>query len=155
MGSGKIEFRIGGIDFCGEGEEKWVASQLDKILEKAPDLLEIAPTNGGENDNGGDSGNDSGGGAPAGQSTKLSLPNFLKTKNAKSQVERFLATAEWITLRGTKMLTTKDVTSALKDSHQSRLGNPADCLNQNVKKGHCEKDGKSFFVTPDGRKSVG
>jgi hypothetical protein len=49
---------------------------------------------------------------------------------------------------------TGDVTKALKGAHQSRIGNPADCLNQNVQKGYCEKDGGEFFVTDDGKQSL-
>lgn len=34
MAVGKISFSIGTIDFSSEGEEQWVADQLDKILSK-------------------------------------------------------------------------------------------------------------------------
>jgi len=51
-------------------------------------------------------------------------------------------------------LTTGDVSKALKDSNQSRLGNPSQCLNDNVSKGYCEKDGKQFFVTQEGKVSL-
>ena len=36
-----------------------------------------------------------------------------------------------------------------------KLSNPSDSLNSNVGKGYCEKDGKHFFVTPEGRQSLG
>lgn len=49
---------------------------------------------------------------------------------------------------------TSDVTKALKDSNQTRLGNPSDSLNQNVTKGYCEKDGKEFYVTEEGKNSL-
>ncbi len=84
----------------------------------------------------------------------MSLAKFLDQKNAaKKQVERFLATAEWLTIRGTAKMSTGDVTKALKDSHLPRLANPSDCLNKNVSKGYCEKDGRKFFVTPRRPKS--
>jgi hypothetical protein len=150
-GSAKIEFKLGGIDFSGEGEEKWVASQLDKILERAPELLTNASAPADE-DLKQDAG---GGGAPPGEQN-VTLAKFLQQKTAgSSQVRRFLATAEWLTIRGNKRPTTSDVSKALKDNHQNRLANPADCLNKNVSKGYCEKDGKKFFVTPEGRKSLG
>jgi len=69
-------------------------------------------------------------------------------------VKRFLATADWIRLRGESELTTSKVSKALLDNHQKRLGNPADCLNQNVRKGHCEKKGDGFFITPEGFKEL-
>jgi len=79
----------------------------------------------------------------------------LREKNASTnQVRKFLATAVWLHARGKKRLSTADVTRALKDSNQTRLGNPADCLNKNVAKGHCEKDGKDFFVTSEGSASL-
>jgi hypothetical protein len=55
------------------------------------------------------------------------------------------------------MLTTSSVVKALSANNQPRLGNPADTLNQNVKKGFCEKrkDGTSFFITPEGLHSLG
>jgi hypothetical protein len=43
----------------------------------------------------------------------------------------------------------------LKNAHQTKLTNPANSLNQNVSKGHAEKDGGSFFVTDPGRTSLG
>ncbi len=48
-----------------------------------------------------------------------------------------------------------DVVKALKESQQSRMGNPSEVLNQNIHKGHCERDGKEFFVTQEGRDSFG
>ncbi len=149
MGTAKIEFKLGGIYFSGEGDEAWVASQLDKILDKAPELLGTAPPDDDpENklpreDNGG------------GDAEVGSLAKYLQTKNAATnQMKRFLATAEWLNLRGQSRPATSDVTKALKDNHQSKLSNPADCLNKNVKKGNCEKAGKQFFVTSEGRKSL-
>jgi len=153
MGSGKIEFKLGGIDFCGEGEEKWVASQLDKVLDRASELLAIAPAPPAAS-NGGSNGEQDP--PPAQGDANVSLAKFLDQKNAaKKQVERFLATAEWLSIRGTAKMSTGDVTKALKDNHQPRLANPSDCLSKNVSKGYCEKDGRKFFVTPEGRKSLG
>ena len=157
MGTGKIEFKLGTIDFSGEGEEKWLAAQLDKVLENAADLLAVttSETEGedeGDVENGGDDP------APSGSSNGKSMPlaKYLQSCGATSnQIKRFLATAEWLTLRGTSKPTTREVSKALKDNHQPKLSNPADCLNKNVAKGHCEKDGKQFFVTPDGRKTLG
>jgi hypothetical protein len=81
-----------------------------------------------------------------------SLASFIKSKKGeKNQNTRFLATASWLSGRSQDPLTAKAVAKALADHNQRRLANPADCLNQNVRKGFCEKrkDG-SFFVTPEG-----
>jgi hypothetical protein len=82
------------------------------------------------------------------------LATHLKAMGATTnQVSKFLATAIWLHDKGTAKLSTSDVTKALKDSSQSRLTNPAECLNKNVAKGYCEKDGKQFYVTEEGRNS--
>lgn len=151
MSDTKIQVKIGAIEFSGEGEKEWLAAQLDKLLAHAPKLLANAidaPTAGKDN-----------GQAPIQEDSGIAsktLVAFLQEKNATTvQVRKFLATAVWLESKGNKRLDTRDVVHALKDANQSRLGNPADCLNQNVGKGFCEKDGGAFFVTVEGKKSLG
>lgn len=152
MGNAKIEFTIGGISFSGEGEDTWLTTQLDKIIEKAPDLIKIAPISQAEVT--GDISGKAGMGEEAIIAQKT-LPNFLREKNAQSeQVKKFLATAVWLHARGSTRLSTGDITRALRESNQTRLGNPSDCLNKNVAKGYAEKDGKQFFVTEEGKASI-
>jgi hypothetical protein len=154
MADAKIHFKLGGIEFEGEGEKDWIAQQLDKILEKAPKLVALAPI-------GGTGGGSGGGRTPMGpdpqdpQIAAKTLAVFLKEKNAtRNQVKKCLATAIWLEAKGKQRMTTSDVTKALKDSNQTRLSNASDCLNQNVTKGYCEKDGKEFFVTDEGKSSL-
>jgi hypothetical protein len=157
MAEAKIEIKVGAFSFTGEGTEKWLSGELDKLLTKLPELVEIAlPEDGG----GEDAGAGAGAAAAAAKKTgKLgSLPNFLKDKNATTnQVKKFLATAVWLhDTTGKDRITTGDVTKALKNASQNKLTNPSDALNQNVGKGHAEKDGDSgFFVTEPGRTSLG
>jgi hypothetical protein len=63
--------------------------------------------------------------------------------------------ASWLSSRGDDPLAATAVSKALSDHHQKKLANPADCLNRNVSKGHCEKrkDG-SFFITPEGLEAL-
>jgi hypothetical protein len=153
MSESKIEIKIGQVSFSGQGEPDWVAKQLDKILAQAEKLIQLAPAEqqGGET-----------GGAGAHKAMgkdaaigKKTLPAFLQEKSATTkQVKKFLATAVWLESKGQSRLSTGDVTKALSDANQKRLGNPADCLNQNVSKGYCEKDGKQFFVTDEGKASL-
>ena len=148
----KVQFKLGTIEFSGEGEEGWLATQLDKLLSNAPDLLKLAPA-------ASDQDAVTAGTRQQGEydeiSQNVSLGAFLKTKNAgSSQVNRFLATAIWLTGRGNKTPSTSDVTKALAENHQPKLKNAADSLNQNVGKGFCEKKGKQFFVTPQGLESM-
>lgn len=85
-----------------------------------------------------------------------SLASHIKAKKGdKNQNNRFLATAHWLASRSETSLTSKAVAEALSHHNQKRLANPADCLNQNVRKGFCEKrkDG-SFFITPEGLEAL-
>jgi len=92
----------------------------------------------------------------AGAKFTQSLAAYLSAQQAgTNQVKRFLATADWLRRKGVPALSTAAVSKALKDNHQSKLGNPSDCLNQNVAKGFAEKDGKDFYITPEGLKSLG
>jgi hypothetical protein len=38
MAEAKIEIKVGAVSFSGEGESKWLAEQLDKILTCVPQL---------------------------------------------------------------------------------------------------------------------
>ncbi len=86
---------------------------------------------------------------------ETSLASHIRSKGADiSQVLRFLVTADWLRLRG-QPLSTGTIAKALQDNHQSRLANPADCLNKNVAKGNCEKTKDGFFITPEGLRELG
>lgn len=140
---------MSGINFAGEGDQTWLSQQLDKVIATAQKLPPSSRSKSPKPSSGGES---------KVEDFTTSLASYLKEKNAGSnQVLRFLVTADWIRMRHhTTNLNTSAITKALKDHQQSRLGNPADSLNKNVSKGHCEKaaDG-SFFITPDGLDSLG
>jgi hypothetical protein len=151
MSESKIEIKIGQITFLGQGDQEWLAKQMDKVLAQAEKLIKLAPASSDDEDA-------NVGNKPIGKDSsiaKKTLPAFLQEKNAtRSQVKKFLATAVWLEAKGQKRIQTVDVTKALKEANQTRIGNPADSLNKNVSKGHCEKDGKQFFVTDDGKSSL-
>ena len=146
MGDSKIEIKIGQIQFSGQGEQEWIAKQLDKILAQAEKLIQLAPTPDGD---------ESGDSDPAHKPmkadsaiSKKTLPAFLMEKGATTnQVKKFLATAVWLEAKGKNRMTNKDVTEALRVSNQTKLKNAALCLIRNTSKGLCEKDGNQFFVT--------
>jgi hypothetical protein len=151
MANAKIELTLGSITFSGEGEETWVSDQFDKILEKAPGLIKIVPET---------QATSQAAVTVSEQVSKLSddtissqtLPNFFKANDVpKSGFKKFLATAIWLHAKGANRLSVGDVTQALRDSNQTRLSNPSDCLNYNVTKGFIERDGRQFFVTPEGK----
>lgn len=151
MADAKIEVKAGAFSFTGEGTEKWLSGELEKVLAKIPELVEVPPAEPAGDDHR----------TPGGSKRKRelgTLAQFLKEKNAvANQVKRFLATAIYLhDTTGKNRLTTKEVRNALSTANQPKLGNPASCLNQNVGKGHAEKDGSSgFFVTEAGRTSIG
>lgn len=154
MSDSKIQIKVGIVEFSGEGNQEWLATQLDKILAKVPELLKIelaSPVKGTNAGSAGAANNGHTGEKPA------NLATYLKDKNATSnQVKKFLATAAYLQLNGKNRLSTTDVSNALRDAKQTKLNNASDCLNQNIKKGHCEKDGaKQFFVTSNGFTELG
>lgn len=154
MSDSKIEIKIGEIAFSGEGTQDWLSEQLDKILDRAKDLMSIMPSKGAMGT--GNAGNEEANLSGHNEISSKPLAVWLKSKNAETvQTIKFLATAVWVEAKGKKRIKTSDVTSALKNANQKRLGNPSDCLNQNVTKGFCEKDGNEFYVTEEGKRSLG
>ena len=147
MAEAKIEIKVGGVSFAGEGTETWLSSQLDKMLKHLPDLVKTVPAE--------DLREQSAAGVQ--KKNQGTLASFLNSKNAKSnKTRKFLATALWLQNGGKKRLTTSEVTKALDDNSQGNVGkNPAQCLVNNVKQGFCEKDGKQFYVTDEGRDEIG
>jgi hypothetical protein len=150
MADSKISFSFGNLTFSGEGEEKWLGAQLEKIISAAKDFgitnATKTPT---------DKFLDADESWEAGD-FKETLAAYLRDKKAENnQNRRFLVTADWLRRKGKTPLTASAVSKALKDNQQKRLGNPADCLNKNVGKGFCEKTGNGFFITPDGLQSIG
>jgi hypothetical protein len=139
----KIEIKLNDFAFSCEGEEKWVTEQLDKILGRLKELQELSKKGGKNKD----------GSAIEGENEigKLPLATYLRSKNATTnQIRKFLAVAAWLHSKGSKRISTSDITKNLRENNQQRLTNATECLNNNVRKGFCEKEGGQFFVTEDG-----
>ena len=152
MSESKIKIKIGSIEFSGEGDSSWLEKQLDKIIEKAPDMLKIAPVetpqSNGETVHHQPIGSDP-------EIAKKALGTYLQEKNATSnQNKKFLTTAIWLESKGKNRLKTADITQALRDASQKKLNNASLNLIGNVKQGYCEKDGDQFYVTDEGKKSI-
>lgn len=146
----KIRIKVGAVEVDYEGAEAFLNKKLPDLISQLSTLAEQVPE---ANDGGGGSG---GGGGGAGGGGKVgTLASFLKeAKVGNSATKRFLATAEWLHRKGTKELKTSDVTTAIRTNHQTRLGNASQCLNNNVNSGFCEKHGKTFYVTDEGRATL-
>ncbi len=151
MADARIEIKVGAVSFSGEGEGKWLSEQLDKIIEKLPQLSSVVPAV-QENDE-----TDDAQGPKLKKSNVGTLASFLAAKNAKTKKTRkFLATALWLhESTGARRIGTGDVTKALSQHSQGSVGNASQCLVQNNKSGFTAKDGKQFYVTPEGRSEIG
>ena len=153
MADAKLEIKVGTISFTGEGAENWLAQQLDKVLAKLPELLEVRPGDEDEVLRGKKEAAKSD--AVTHHSTKkgTTLAAFLKEKKATSnQARKFLATALWLhDSKDMKRVATADVTKTLNEHNQGKLTNPGQCLINNNKQGMVVRDGKEFYVTEEGR----
>lgn len=153
MTDAKISVKVGHLEFSGEGEKQWLEKQLDKILGKAEELIELAPPSQGSG-----AGEGGAGQQPMGSDSEIAkkpLGSYLKEKGATSdQTKKFLVTSIWLEAKGQSRLKPGDVSKALKDNNQTRLGNTSQCLANCVKKGHCERDGNQFYVTQEGKDAV-
>jgi hypothetical protein len=151
MSTTKIEVSVGAVSFSGEGDQAWLAEQLDKVLKAAPELSRVPAKSASTSHS---ASADSPAVDPA--NFTVSLSSYIKEKGGENnQVDRFLITADWLRRRGVSNLATAAVSKALTDNHQKRLANPADCLNKNVSKGLCEKTETGFYITPEGLKKLG
>ena len=140
----KIRIKIDGVEVDYEGPEAFLDKKLCKLISDVSTLAKQAPVGSGasnlrENTE---------------RRTSSTLASFLKEKKANSHNDRFLATAQWLHEKGLELIKTNDVTKALQDSKQKKLSNASECLNRNVHKGYCEKMGKGFFVTDEGREAL-
>lgn len=151
MADAKIEIKVGEVSFVGEGTEAWLAAQLENVIKHLPDLVKVTPPPPPP------PGDQHGGAHHRAQKpgARGTLADFLSTHGKKSQTRKFLATAVWLDPDGSKRLTTREVTDALKNARQGKLTNAAQALNDNVAQGFCEKDGGQFYVTDKGRNEMG
>jgi hypothetical protein len=153
MGQGKIALTVGSLSFSAEGDEEWLSKQLLKFVEAVPTLRKAAGERAEQGDGGGD---DTGAGDAAATGAAGTLLSRIKAYKAETNhTKRFLATAYWLKSRGENDLSTAKVTKALSDAHQRKLSNPAQCLNSNVSKGYCEKQGSGFYITAEGLTALG
>lgn len=136
----RIRIKIGTIEIDYEGNEAYLNSDLFELIDKILEAKEKLPQYSEMEDHMED------------QGVVGTLVSYLNSVNGnQTHNRRFLATANWLHMKGANNVKTNDVTTALKDNHQSIPSNPSDCLSQNISKGYCEKQGEGFYVTPDGK----
>lgn len=147
MAEAHLAIEIGTMKLNAEGTESWVDAKLDTFITQVKELG-IHPSYPAKMN-----GNGTNKVETPGEVGPLAI--FLKDVNAgTSQNKRFLATAVWLKRQGQTTIQSASVVKALAEAQQQRLGNPADILNQNVKKGFCVKAGEGFYVTPEGEESL-
>lgn len=150
------EMRVGSAHFVFKGSEEWVDRKIDDVGGLAAGIKEVGRLALAEAEMSGQVPTPSTINEPSVPKQVSSLATYLKEKDAqKNQTLRFLATSGWLMHKGANRISTSEVARALKDNHQSRLGNPSDCLAKNISKGLCEKDGDGFFITPEGWAELG
>ena len=155
MSASKLEIKIGAIEFSGEGDADWVAAQFDKLLEKAVNLSPAVGRGSHTAEQVVHSRTEHQPMAPDPDIGKKALGTFLRERNATEvNNKKFLAVAVWLEAKGSNRMKTGDVTTALRENNQNRLGNASQCLADNVKQGFCERDGDKFFVTQEGKDSI-
>ncbi|HTC23365.1 MAG TPA: hypothetical protein VK688_03325 [Gemmatimonadales bacterium] len=158
MAEARIKLSVGAVSFSGSGEPEWLAAQMERVLAEIPNLTTVRPA-AVMPQAAGATGN---GMPPAPAEVEggftTTLASYIKEKSGETnQNERFLATSDWLRRRGTSSLTAALIARTLGEHQQKRLGNPADCLNQNASKGYVEKvpANGTFFITPDGLRHLG
>ena len=146
----KIRIRVGDIEVEYEGSDTFLDTKLPGLISKISEMAGGVPAATDKGTSG-----DTEKRKPPSDEAPGTLAAFLKKSNVgTNKTKKFLATAEWLHLKGRKQLKTTDVVEALSKNHQASVGNAAQCLNTNVKAGRCEKEGTEFFVTPDGRATL-
>ena len=155
MAAVNLRIKFGDAEFSAEGEEVWVGEQLAKFIAH----LSKAPASSGASKDAADGSRASdrkvSDGATAQDYVTKALGTFLREKSAtENQTKKFLAAAAWLQAKGKGRLKTGDVSRALRENNQTRLGNASQCLANNVGQGYCERDGSEFFVTDEGSLSL-
>lgn len=144
---GKIKLQVGDMRFYGKGEQDWLNEQIDKLL---------AAAKSGKFENSHKSAAD----VPQQESTKTEnsepLAEFLNDKQRnETEARRFLATAAWLFLQGSDSFESRDVTKALQEHAQKKIGNPSRALSRNIARGYCAKTKKGNYVTDEGMEEIG
>lgn len=114
MSESKIQIKIGPIEFSGEGNEEWLASQFDKILAKAADLVKLAPESDNSND---DTNLEPKKGGKTGGLVDLSMLNVATKLACKSGSDLLVAAAAYLRfVKGQTSFTRDEILKSMKDA---------------------------------------
>ena len=167
MAEARAKIEVSGLEFDLRGDPDWVSEQLEKVLELAYDVADLAlsPSEEPAGDNGEDDGtgedNDGSGSEDPDDSQEdpiasLSLPAFLAECGAIRDEERkLLAVAAWLHAKGNDRITVSEVRDTLAAAGERAIHNAAAVLVTAVANGLCKEDDGALFVTDAGRTALG
>ena len=148
MSESKIQVKVGIVEFSGEGNQDWLSKQLDKILEKIPELLKIEMN--APEDDGKAKGAKSGSGNK-GKISGLSVLNIAGKLGAKSGADVAIAATAYLHFVESKSIFNRDeISSAMKQAtgvyKNSMLANLTTTLAQLEKNGTFNKSSTSYSL---------
>lgn len=148
MSDSKIQVKVGIIEFSGEGNQDWLSKQLDKILDKVPELLKIEASD--LKDGKVNGGADSGGKTLSG----LSVLNIVGRLSAKSGAEVAIAAGAYLHfVKAQPVFSRDDLSSTMKRAtgiyKNSMLGNLTTILAQLEKNGTFTKSSSSYSLNAE------
>jgi len=145
MSDSKIQVKVGIVEFSGEGNQEWLAAQLDKILEKVPELLKIEVTSTTPGLNSVQNG------AVNSTQSNLSVLNIVGKLNSKSGGDLVIAASAYLHFTENKTSFTRDDISLnmkkaigiYKDSFSANLTTTLASLEKN---GSLLKSGNTYTL---------
>jgi hypothetical protein len=157
MSDSKIQIKAGLIEFSGEGNQDWLAKQLDKLLDKIPELLKLDSGNHNSNTTTGNQ-------VESGSSGKtvlsgLSVLNIAGKLNPKSGSDLASTAAAFLQLIQEKVsFTREDILSTMKKAngiYKDTYGkNLTPSLTSLEKNGHFLKTGNSYSLSSSKLKEI-
>jgi hypothetical protein len=147
MSDSKIQFKIGIIEFSGEGNQDWLALQLDKILDKVPELVKIEMPIASKIDPGDATKNE----VDNSTMSSLSVLNIAGKLSSKSGGDLVIAAAAYLHfVKGKTSFTREDITTNMKKAtgihKNSFLANLTTTLAGLEKNGALLKNGNSYSL---------
>ncbi|MFN8251578.1 MAG: hypothetical protein U0V75_06815 [Ferruginibacter sp.] len=151
MSDSKIQVKVGIVEFSGEGNQDWLAKQLDKILDKVPELLkiEVGDSANQTNQNNNNSGSNSGGGHSISGLSVLNIAGKLENKSGSDLV--IIAAAFLHFIENKPTFTRDDISSAMKKAtgvyKESYMGNLTKYLTALEKSSTLLKNGTTYSLS--------
>jgi hypothetical protein len=149
MSESKIQVKVGIVEFSGEGEQEWLAKQLDKILEKVPELLKIEVSGSGRPTGNTDNNHNGNGTTTISGLSVLNIAGKLSNKSGSDLA--IIAAAYLHFVEGKTSFSRDDISSAMKKAtgiyKDSYMSNLTSYLTQLEKSSIFLKNGSSYSLS--------